>query len=71
MEHLNTSTVNEKIAARFVEEGGVNIILTLLLNGAGNLATNPRPGRMLIWLFFDQISRMYLKLFVDWFGQNI
>jgi len=44
-EHLSTATMNEKIATRFIEEGGVNIVLTLLLSAAGNLSTNPRPVR--------------------------
>ena len=28
---------------RLVEEGGIEILLTLLLSGTGNLENNPRP----------------------------
>ena len=37
--------IYKNIFYRFVEEGGVNTVLTLLLAGAGNLAVNPRPVR--------------------------
>lgn len=38
-------TINEKIALRFLEEGGMKILLTLLLSGTGNVFVNPRPVR--------------------------
>jgi len=35
--------INEKIALKFVEEGGIRIVLTLLLVGGGNVLVNPLP----------------------------
>ena len=33
----------EKIGRRFVEEGGLEVVMTLLMAGTGNLENNPRP----------------------------
>jgi len=35
--------LSEKIGKRLIEEGGIQILLTLLLSGTGNLENNPRP----------------------------
>jgi len=35
--------LSEKIGKKLVEEGGIEILLTLLLSGTGNLENNPRP----------------------------
>ena len=36
--------LSEKIGKKFVAEGGLPLVLTLLMSGSGNLETNPRPA---------------------------
>ena len=38
----NQQPLSEKIGAKFVSEGGLQLVLTLLMAGSGNLETNPR-----------------------------
>lgn len=43
LEVAQTQSISQKIANRFVQEGGINILLTLFMVGGGNVLANPRP----------------------------